>query len=102
MKQVLQSLRNGITTVAEVPCPTASLGTLLIGSTVSLISAGTERILVDFGRGSLLDKVRQQPDKFRQVMEKMRTDGVFRHPRSRAEQARPAARHRLLHRRAGR
>jgi predicted dehydrogenase/threonine dehydrogenase-like Zn-dependent dehydrogenase len=76
MKQVLQSLRNGATTVAEVPCPAASPGSLLIGSSVSLISAGTERMLVDFGRGSLLDKVRQQPDKVRQVLEKMRTDGV--------------------------
>ncbi len=76
MKQVLQSLRNGKTTVADVPCPSASPGSLLIGSSVSLISAGTERMLVDFGRGSLIDKVRQQPDKVRQVLEKMRTDGV--------------------------
>jgi predicted dehydrogenase/threonine dehydrogenase-like Zn-dependent dehydrogenase len=76
MKQVLQSLRDGATTVAEVPCPSAGPGGLLIASSVSLISAGTERMLVDFGRGSLLDKVRQQPDKVRQVLEKMRTDGV--------------------------
>jgi predicted dehydrogenase/threonine dehydrogenase-like Zn-dependent dehydrogenase len=76
MKQVLQSLRNGETTVANVPCPAAAPGALLIGSSVSLISAGTERMLVDFGRSSLIDKVRQQPDKVRQVLEKMRTDGV--------------------------
>lgn len=76
MKQILQSLRNGSTTVADVPCPAAGAGTLLIGSAVSLISAGTERMLVDFGRGSMLDKVRQQPDKVRQVLDKMRTDGV--------------------------
>lgn len=76
MKQVLQSLRNGETSLADVPCPAAAPGSLLIGSTVSLISAGTERMLVDFGRGSLLEKVRQQPDKVRQVFEKMRTDGV--------------------------
>ena len=76
MKQVLQSLRNGETTVADVPCPAAAPGSLLIASSVSLISAGTERMLVDFGRGSLLDKVRKQPDKVRQVLAKMRTDGV--------------------------
>jgi predicted dehydrogenase/threonine dehydrogenase-like Zn-dependent dehydrogenase len=76
MKQVLQSLRNGETTIANVPCPAVAPGSLLIASSVSLISAGTERMLVDFGRGSLLDKVLQQPDKVRQVVEKMRTDGV--------------------------
>ncbi len=76
MKQVLQSLRNGETLVADVPCPAAGAGALLVGTRLTLISAGTERMLVDFGRGSLLDKVRQQPDKVRQVLEKMRTDGV--------------------------
>jgi len=76
MKQVLQHLGTGKTTVTDVPCPTALPGTLAIRTTASLISSGTERMLVEFGRGSLLDKVRQQPDKVAQVLDKMRTDGV--------------------------
>jgi predicted dehydrogenase/threonine dehydrogenase-like Zn-dependent dehydrogenase len=77
MKQILHSLRNGVTSIAEVPCPAPRPGELLIGSTCSLVSGGTERMLVDFGRSSLLGKVRQQPDKVQQVLEKARTDGVF-------------------------
>ena len=76
MKQLLQHLGNGKTTVADVPRPAVAPGTLLIRTSASLISAGTERMLVDFGRASLIDKVRQQPDKVAQVLDKMRTDGV--------------------------
>ena len=77
MKQVLQNLRSGTIEIADVPSPTASPGHLLIRSTCSLISAGTERMLVDFGRAGLIDKARQQPDKVRMVLDKARTDGVL-------------------------
>ena len=73
MKQILQNLRNGETEVAEVPCPGAGLGKLLIATRRSLVSAGTERMLVDFGKASLIDKVRQQPDKVWMVLDKVRT-----------------------------
>ena len=76
MKQVLQHLGTGQTTVVDVPSPSATPGSLLIRTSASLISAGTERMLVDFGRGSMIAKVRQQPDKVAQVFDKMRTDGV--------------------------
>ena len=76
MKQILQHLGSGRTTVEDVPRPAVAPGALLIRTSASLISAGTERMLVDFGRGSLIDKVRQQPDKVAQVLDKMRTDGV--------------------------
>ncbi|HRI10590.1 MAG TPA: hypothetical protein PKW35_22370, partial [Nannocystaceae bacterium] len=76
MKQVLQSLADGATTVAEVPAPAAPRGGLLVRSAATLVSAGTERMLVEFGRGGLLAKVRQQPDKVRQVLDKVRTDGL--------------------------
>lgn len=76
MKQILQNLKNGETQIADVPAPLPSPGSLLIQTSRSLISAGTERMLVDFGKGNLLQKARQQPDKVRQVLEKMRTDGV--------------------------
>lgn len=76
MKQILQSLKTGATEPVEVPCPAAARGQLLIRTSRTLISAGTERMLVDFGRAGLLGKVRQQPDKVRQVLEKVRTDGL--------------------------
>ncbi len=76
MKQVLQSLRDGSTEVADVPAPLAAAGQVLIRTERSLVSAGTERMLVEFGKGNLIDKARQQPDKVRQVLDKVRTDGL--------------------------
>jgi predicted dehydrogenase/threonine dehydrogenase-like Zn-dependent dehydrogenase len=76
MKQVLQHLRDGTTEVADVPCPAAGSGQLLIRTSRTLVSAGTERMLVDFGKASWIDKARQQPDKVRMVIDKIRTDGV--------------------------
>lgn len=77
MKQIVQNLRSGETTLAEVPRPAAGRGQLLIRTRCSLISPGTERMLVEFGRAGWLDKARQQPDKVRQVLEKVRTDGLL-------------------------
>jgi len=77
MKQILQNLKTGATEVAEVPAPSAGAGQLLIRTTRTLVSAGTERMLVEFGRANLLDKARQQPDKVRQVLDKVRTDGLL-------------------------
>jgi predicted dehydrogenase/NADPH:quinone reductase-like Zn-dependent oxidoreductase len=76
MKQVLQNLKDGSTELADVPCPRAGRGQLLIRTTHTLVSAGTERMLVDFGKAGLIDKARQQPDKVRMVLEKVRTDGL--------------------------
>ena len=58
MKQILQDMGNGTTYIAEAPTPHATASTLLIHSTVSLISAGTERMLVDFGRASYIQKAK--------------------------------------------
>jgi len=63
--------------LAEGPAPLVSAGHLLISTSRSLVSAGTERMLVDFGRASLLDKARQQPEKVKMVLDKVRTDGLF-------------------------
>jgi hypothetical protein len=76
MKQVIQSLKTGVTEVASIPSPGASRGHLLIHTSRTLISAGTERMLVEFGRANLLEKARLQPEKVRMAMDKMRTDGV--------------------------
>ena len=77
MKQVLQDMVNGATTVVEAPAPDLLAGHLLINTRCSMISAGTERMLVEFGRASYIDKARQQPEKVRMVLEKVRTDGLL-------------------------
>lgn len=77
MKQVLQHLRTGAIELADVPCPLARPGHLLIQTSRSLISAGTERMLVEFGQASLLAKARAQPEKVRQVLDKIRTEGLL-------------------------
>lgn len=77
MKQVLQNLQTGKTELVEVPNPALSKGQVLIHSRASLISTGTERMLVDFGKSSLLTKARKQPEKVRQVFDKIKTDGLF-------------------------
>jgi predicted dehydrogenase/threonine dehydrogenase-like Zn-dependent dehydrogenase len=76
MKQILQNLATGDTIVADIPAPCAGAGQILVHTSASLISAGTERMLVDFGKAGWIAKARQQPDKVRQVIEKMKTDGI--------------------------
>ncbi|GLI36439.1 bi-domain-containing oxidoreductase [Desulforhabdus amnigena] len=76
MKQVLQNLKDGKTELAEVPCPGPRAGHLFIRTHASLVSAGTERMLLEFGKAGWIDKARQQPDKVKQVLEKVRTDGL--------------------------
>ena len=77
MKQVLQSLKSGKTEVADVPAPGPARGSLLIRSARTLISSGTERMLVDFGKANLIDKARQQPERVGMVLDKVRTDGLL-------------------------
>ncbi len=77
MKQILQSLKTGATEVAEVPCLAVKRGQLLIRSSQTLISAGTERMLVEFGKAGWIEKARQQPDKVRMVLDKIKTDGLM-------------------------
>lgn len=77
MKQLLQSLQTGIGEVLDVPSPSPSSGHLLIATSRTLVSAGMERMLVDFGKANLLEKVRQQPEKVKQVFEKVTADGLL-------------------------
>lgn len=76
MKQLLQSLKDGTTIVADVPAPCCGSGQIQVRTSVSLVSAGTERMLVEFGKGNLIQKARSQPDRVKQVLEKSRTDGM--------------------------
>jgi len=77
MKQILQNLKTGKTELIEVPCPIVKPGNLLIKTAFSVISAGTERMLVEFGKANYLSKAKQQPDKVKQVLDKLKTDGIL-------------------------
>ena len=77
MKQILQSFKTGITELAELPSPTVKSGQLLIQTTRSLVSTGTEKMLVEFGKASLIQKARQQPDKVKMVLDKIKTEGLM-------------------------
>ena len=77
MKQILQSLKDGTTILADVPAPKNISGNILVQTHTSLVSAGTERMLVDFGKANLVSKARQQPDKVKMVLRKTKTDGVL-------------------------
>ena len=77
MKQLIQDLKTGETRLEDVPAPQVRRGQVLIQTTRSLVSPGTERMLVEFGRASLLAKARQQPDKVKQVLDKIRSDGLL-------------------------
>lgn len=77
MKQVFQSLSTGEISLIEKPLPSPKKGQVLIKSSLSLLSAGTERSLVDFGKSNLIQKALKQPDKVKEVIDKTRTDGLM-------------------------
>ncbi|MGZ9897687.1 bi-domain-containing oxidoreductase [Shewanella gaetbuli] len=77
MKQILQNMANGETSVVDVPCPQVKKHNLLISTSKTLVSAGTERMLIDFGKANFIDKARQQPDKVKMVLNKVKTDGLM-------------------------
>lgn len=77
MKQIIQSFKTGKTILEEVPAPQVAKGTVLIQTTRSLVSLGTERMLVEFGKSNLISKARQQPDKVKQVLDKIKTEGLI-------------------------
>ena len=76
MLQILQNIKTGETMLAEVPAPLVRSGSLLIATHASLVSAGTERMLVDFGKSGWIQKARSQPDKVRAVIDKIKVDGL--------------------------
>jgi len=77
MKQILQNLSNGVTSLVDVPCPKNIKSNILIVTNKTVVSAGTERMLVDFGKASYINKARQQPDKVKMVLNKVVTDGLM-------------------------
>lgn len=77
MKQILQHMNDGKTVVEDVPVPLVRKGTALVRTSASLVSAGTERMLVDFAEKSLLGKAASRPDLVRQVIAKAQREGLL-------------------------
>lgn len=77
MKQVIQSTRSGKLSLKQVPDPRVRAGHLLVATRASLISAGTERMVIDFARKSLAAKASARPDLVRKVLDKARRDGLL-------------------------
>jgi len=77
MKQIIQDLKNGSTLLEEVPVQLVQKGEVLIKTTKSLVSLGTERMLVEFSKANLIAKAKQQPEKVKQVLDKIKSDGLL-------------------------
>src|SRR3972149_3871899 len=77
MKQLLQNLKSGKTSVEEVPIPSLRPGFALVRTAASLVSAGTERSLVEFAEMNLVGKARARPELMRQLLDKARREGFL-------------------------
>jgi predicted dehydrogenase/threonine dehydrogenase-like Zn-dependent dehydrogenase len=76
MRQIFQDLKTGEMQLNEIPYPKVKKGNVNIKTTKTLVSIGTERMLVDFGKAGWIEKARSQPDKVKMVLEKVKTDGL--------------------------
>jgi len=77
MLQIIQDLKKGNTLLENVSTPLVRKGQVLIKTHRSLVSLGTEKMLVEFGKGNLISKARQQPEKVKQVLDKIKTEGLL-------------------------
>jgi len=75
MKQLIQSFKTGELGLFDVPAPVCQAHGALVETTVSLVSAGTEKMLVDFAKKSILAKAKDRPDLVKQTMDKMKKEG---------------------------
>lgn len=76
MKQLIQSFKTGELGLFDVPAPVCEKNGALVQTTVSLVSAGTEKMLVDFAKKSMLAKAKDRPDLVKQVIDKMKKEGI--------------------------
>jgi predicted dehydrogenase/threonine dehydrogenase-like Zn-dependent dehydrogenase len=77
LKQVLQSLRTGTAEVADVPCPAVVPGQVLIRSMQTLVSTGTERMLIEFGKAGWIERARKEPERVKMIFDKVKSDGLI-------------------------
>jgi predicted dehydrogenase/threonine dehydrogenase-like Zn-dependent dehydrogenase len=92
MKQLLQHLKTGEIIIEDVPPPICLPGGVVVRNRFSLVSAGTERATVEFARQSIIGKARSRPDLVKQVINRVRTDGLlgtYRAAMARLDQLQP-------------
>jgi predicted dehydrogenase/threonine dehydrogenase-like Zn-dependent dehydrogenase len=77
MKQLLQNLSSGKTYLEDIPVPAVKSGCVLIQTTNTLVSLGTEKMLVEFGKAGFIEKARKQPEKVKMVLDKVKTEGLM-------------------------
>ena len=77
MRQVIQKVRSGELTVAQVPAPIVQEGQVVVQNAASVISAGTEKMVVDLASKSLVNMARERPDRVRQVLQKVKSQGLL-------------------------
>ena len=77
MKEVFMDVKTGKPLIQEVPAPACKKDGVLVETLYSLVSAGTERMLMDFGKKGLIGKAKERPDQVKKVLDKMKTDGVL-------------------------
>ena len=77
MKAVLQNIKTGLISLGDIPQPVAKPAHVLVRNICSLVSAGTEKSVIEFSRASYLEKARQRPDLFRKVLNRAKNDGFW-------------------------
>ncbi len=77
MKQLLQNIQTGETSIVESPAPKVGKNSVLISSNISLVSMGTEKMVIDFAKASYIEKAMQKPDKVKMVIDKVKSDGIL-------------------------
>ncbi len=77
MKQVFQKLSSGKTIIPSIPAPAIGEGQLLIRTSHSLLSVGTEKMLLEFSKANIIVKAQKQPDKVKEVFDKALNEGVL-------------------------
>jgi predicted dehydrogenase/threonine dehydrogenase-like Zn-dependent dehydrogenase len=77
MKQIIQSYKTGKMEVIEVPIPACDENGILAQTSYSLISAGTEKMLIDIAKKSMLGKAKARPDLVQQVLNKIKKEGLL-------------------------
>jgi len=77
MKQLIQNYKTGELKLTDVPAPIVKSGGILVRNINSLVSVGTEKLMIDLAKKSLLGKAKARPDLVKQVINKVKTDGLL-------------------------
>ena len=76
MLQILQNIKNGNTSLENIPTPALEKGCVLIKTTHSLVSLGTEKMLVEFSKSNIVQKAKMEPERVSQALNKIKTEGL--------------------------